>query len=559
MTADYLEYGFLIPCGRNLSDQFFKERADCTLADEYLNCLEFTQRYKRLYKHDLLFFMYFISIHGKSVVNLDYETADKYYNMKLSYHGDCPAFRMTMMRIRLFLVYCAEKGLVGRQISLIMDRYDHLYYAHMRESMKNAEFPDFNIDDAVPAEVCDSSEMIMTLEDMFKKNGYATVAYTNYVGTVVRRFKMFADVYSLPLAYDVIYYWSRKIIEGYRSEKNTYFSIMIRFKELAATGTVDFSVNRFLKPNQTFDRIPEWSKDLAEKYVNYRTQLGYEPKTIEMDKNAIARLVTYADSVGIKSYKEMDGAFFKSFRDSDRHESYEGKNAYLTRIRGFFRYLYLHHGFDPLFHSIFLQGARVPKGIVKTADPEFIEAMKNYDEACIGNVDFRDYAMYLLAIRTGLRVADIVGLKFKHVSLKNLTIIKIQQKTKKEILTDLPVEVANALFRYVKYARPKSDSEYIFLSEKAPFLPLSSAITYDALKRMATRIEMTPPEGFHQLRKTFATELLKGGNTISDTAAALGHANEENVRKYISLDEKRMKKCALSLLDIETEVLNEKD
>ena len=53
--------------------------------------------------------------------------------------------------------------------------------------------------------------------------------------------------------------------------------------------------------------------------------------------------------------------------------------------------------------------------------------------------------------------------------------------------------------------------------------------------------------GFHELRRTFPTGMLRGGSGIGQIADALGHASEGSVRVYLSLDERRMRECALPL------------
>ena len=56
-----------------------------------------------------------------------------------------------------------------------------------------------------------------------------------------------------------------------------------------------------------------------------------------------------------------------------------------------------------------------------------------------------------------------------------------------------------------------------------------------------------PGSGFHSLRKTFATNMLRGGAEPAQVAEALGHRGMGNVRKYLHLDEERMRLCGLSL------------
>ena len=84
------------------------------------------------------------------------------------------------------------------------------------------------------------------------------------------------------------------------------------------------------------------------------------------------------------------------------------------------------------------------------------------------------------------------------------------------------------------------------MKHRAPYDGLSTWVCGKALER--TRGDGAP--GFHVLRKTFATSLLRGGAGRSEVAEALGHRSERSTEPYLSLDEARMRQCALPLGDL---------
>ena len=53
--------------------------------------------------------------------------------------------------------------------------------------------------------------------------------------------------------------------------------------------------------------------------------------------------------------------------------------------------------------------------------------------------------------------------------------------------------------------------------------------------------------GFHILRRTFASELLRNTVAPDMIAEALGHAGISTVDKYLTTDEKNLRSCMLSL------------
>ena len=52
---------------------------------------------------------------------------------------------------------------------------------------------------------------------------------------------------------------------------------------------------------------------------------------------------------------------------------------------------------------------------------------------------------------------------------------------------------------------------------------------------------------FHRLRRSYATDSLRGGATFRETAELLGHADTGTVHRYAVLDDERMRLCPLSL------------
>jgi integrase len=53
--------------------------------------------------------------------------------------------------------------------------------------------------------------------------------------------------------------------------------------------------------------------------------------------------------------------------------------------------------------------------------------------------------------------------------------------------------------------------------------------------------------GFHVLRRTFATGVLRGGHGQRMVSEALGHRSERAARPYLALDGERMRRCAMPL------------
>jgi integrase len=112
----------------------------------------------------------------------------------------------------------------------------------------------------------------------------------------------------------------------------------------------------------------------------------------------------------------------------------------------------------------------------------------------------------------------------------------------------MPTEVGNAIYLYIKNARPKTDCHSVFIKSRAPFDTVQREVCLRALKSTLPE-RVCPGSGFHVTRKTFATEQIcrdVGKHTIADM---LGQRDTSSLSHYLNLDSDRMLMCPLSLLE----------
>ncbi len=110
----------------------------------------------------------------------------------------------------------------------------------------------------------------------------------------------------------------------------------------------------------------------------------------------------------------------------------------------------------------------------------------------------------------------------------------------------MPIIVGNCIYNYLVKGRPHFESDYIFLSLKAPFSKLTSASCADATKRILFGCTgVNRGYGSRILRKTFASMILKSGNTVDAIANLLGHDGTHTVMTYLSTDDVKMRMCSI--------------
>lgn len=152
--------------------------------------------------------------------------------------------------------------------------------------------------------------------------------------------------------------------------------------------------------------------------------------------------------------------------------------------------------------------------------------------------DTGDYvwnAMIRTAIRTGMRVGELLALRWEDIDFQQ-GIVTVQRSYSRGVLeapkTDQVRQIpltADVLTALMSLARP---STYLF--SKWPDAPQSRSCAANALDRIAARTNARPnrPFSWHVLRHTFATHALWNGADIRSVQSILGHASIEMTARY---------------------------
>jgi integrase len=271
-----------------------------------------------------------------------------------------------------------------------------------------------------------------------------------------------------------------------------------------------------------------------------------------MDFVACAQFLLFLRSKGIAEVGSLTPEIVKEYQTQAEHQTAEGRNAYIRRIRGFIRFLAAQGLVPETLEFAFAteKAARVP--IVTTLSEEQVNTIRTFAEKSRSPLELRGVSMIMLALRMGLRSVDICNLRLSNIAWKSRTISIVQQKTGVPLTLPFPIEVGNLLSRYILEGRPQCDEPFVFITSKHPYTRLTSSSCYSSSKAILGRKKTADDlRGLHIARRTFASNLLAAGNPVSTIAHTLGHANESRVDEYLVTDERRMRQCAIGLSGIE--------
>lgn len=182
---------------------------------------------------------------------------------------------------------------------------------------------------------------------------------------------------------------------------------------------------------------------------------------------------------------------------------------------------------------------------------EEIKRVKTVLASSDSGLCLRDKAVGLLALFTGLRGCDILGLKLKDIDWENDLILINQEKTDVPLKLPLRPVVGNAIYDYICQERPKCSTEEVFVSKRPLNLPLRAGsarnIAGSIMKVAGIRQNKGSRKGFHIFRHHIATFLLNKEIPQPVISSVMGHSSPSSLNPYLSADFLHLKECALSI------------
>lgn len=244
-------------------------------------------------------------------------------------------------------------------------------------------------------------------------------------------------------------------------------------------------------------------------FFNYLTQIrGYSQQTLKTYKISLELLQENYEIEG-KALNIM------ALRIKLKDHSKRSISTKLSAIRSFVKYLKTHHNIELKLKSD--QSVKVPKTLPKPIDnSKIVQAIEQSD------IEIRLIIKMLYGL--GLRISELASLKVKDISSTWLRVTGKGDKTREiPIIDSLAKEVTSFI---------SSHPSQVYLFEKKGKQLSDAQLRYKINKAFAKiGIKATP----HQLRHSFATDLLANGARISDVSELLGHSSMATTQIYTKL------------------------
>ena len=269
------------------------------------------------------------------------------------------------------------------------------------------------------------------------------------------------------------------------------------------------------------------------------------PHTIASYRDTFRLLLQFAQSrlgqpPARLALEQIDAPLIASFLndlEKRRHIAARSRNLRLTAIRSFFRYA----AFEAPAHSAQIQRVlAIPskrwtrRTVCFLTRPE-IDALLAAPDARTWS-GRRDHALLLVAVQTGLRLAELTSLYRKAVILDAGAHIRVIGKGRKERSTPLTKKTANVLKAWLREL-PSHDEAIVFPSARGCRLS-EDGVQYLLAKHVVNASDACPSLKSkhvtpHVLRHTTAMELLQAGVDRAVIALWLGHESLETTQIYL--------------------------
>jgi site-specific recombinase XerD len=273
------------------------------------------------------------------------------------------------------------------------------------------------------------------------------------------------------------------------------------------------------------------AKDHLERYMQHKWRLNHKPRTLASSFTSVVLFLDFYGKSGKRELGEMERIDLEAFIE---HEQDRGLRISTVRTRLACIIAFLHF----LMERDIVPGSLLKRGI-KLKLPEVLPRAINPADVrkllCVID-DIRDRALFLLLLRTGIRIGEALGLRLNDLDVKGRKVHLYEGE--KNSMGRVVYLSDDALFAIKLWLRRRDkNKEFVFYGQGNGHLCYSTGrgLFIKYLKKAGL-----DQKGYtvHCLRHTFASELLNAGMRLECLQQLLGHQDIEVTRRYARLTDR---------------------
>lgn len=173
------------------------------------------------------------------------------------------------------------------------------------------------------------------------------------------------------------------------------------------------------------------------------------------------------------------------------------------------------------------------------------------------DVGMRDRAILLCLTELALRAVEVAAIRWEDIDFRADVIRLRRPKQRDQVEVPMAGPVKDAIRKYLRRGRPRSDSKILFVKHRAPVgSPLKPIGIHGIVIRRAASAGLADQVGgTHVIRHSIASGLINSGASIKQIADLLGHESIDTTSIYAKVDLRSLRQVPLPWPASETEVL----
>lgn len=273
---------------------------------------------------------------------------------------------------------------------------------------------------------------------------------------------------------------------------------------------------------------------LVDQYLNYLVfEKGLSEKTIESYSSDLSGYLDFLKQKEVKNIADAGTPLILKHLIALRKAGLSSRSCarHLITLRGFYKFL----SQEKIIEYDAAKLIDLPKSGLKLPDVLSVSEVDLLLNTPDTNQPLgkRNAAMLELLYAAGLRVSELVNLKFLDVNLE-ACFVRVLGKGSKERIVPFGLFAKKKMDDYIENARPlllKNDiSQFLFVARKGQ--PMTRQGFWKLLKQYTKQAGIKKKITPHSLRHSFASHLLEGGADLRTVQVMLGHVDISSTQIY---------------------------
>ncbi|MBS0011476.1 MAG: tyrosine-type recombinase/integrase [Bacteroidales bacterium] len=272
-----------------------------------------------------------------------------------------------------------------------------------------------------------------------------------------------------------------------------------------------------------------------ESFLDYlRFEKHYSQHTVRSYKNDIGQFFLFIDMhKGSDRPDDISQADVRSWMVHMLDSGYSAVSVHrkISSLRAFFRFNMREGALqaNPVENIILPKRRKRLPVFVEEASLDRLLDTYDFGEGYSG---VRDHTIIEILYTTGMRKAELIGLRIDDVDLESSTLRVLGKRNKQRIIPLLDSFCLN-LEKYIGIRNenfPGHGADWLFLTDRGK--KLYDKFVYNTVKRYLNMVSTIEKKSPHVLRHTFATHMLNHGADLNSVKEMLGHANLSATQVY---------------------------